>query len=99
MEPGKKPAEGACDHTQPADIARMGEAFLLARNIPEIAWEGSRFGYGGDGGTGPFKSVYTEIERRNGQWVVVKIDRSKLELPAGRAGFQPVTLPGSPIII
>ena len=96
MEPGKSPAEGLCDHTQPADIARMGEAFLLAGNIPEEAWEGYRLAYGGDGGTGPFKSVYTEIERRKGQWVAVKIDRSKLELPPERRGFKAVTIPARP---
>jgi hypothetical protein len=92
MEPGNTPEAGACDHAQPADVARMGEEFLQARNVPESSWDGCRFGYGGNGGTGPFKSVYTEVERRNGGWVAVKLDRSKLDLGPDRIGFKVVAL-------
>jgi hypothetical protein len=92
MEPEKKFGDGVCDHAQPSDIAQMAEEFLRAKNIPESAWNGCRFGYGGHGGTGPFKSVYTEIERRNGNWVAVKLDRSKQELPPERTGLQVIQL-------
>ncbi len=85
--------QGACDHTQPADIAAMAEKFLLDKGIAKTSWEGCRFGYGGTGGSGPFKSVYTEIENRQGNWVAVKLDRLKTELPAEKIGFQAVTLP------
>ncbi|GEM_PF-1475067 len=92
MEPGNTPAAGACDHAQPADVARMGEEFLRARSVPDSAWDGCRFGYGGNGGTGPFKSVYTEVERRGADWVAVKLDRRKDDLPPDRTGFQIVRL-------
>lgn len=83
---------GACDHTQPSEVAKLGEEYLRLRAVPEAEWDGCRFGYGGSGGTGPFKSVYTEVERRAGNWVAVKLDRRKDDLPAGLAGFQVVKL-------
>jgi hypothetical protein len=92
METGNTPAAGACDHAQPNDVARMGEEFLRAKNVPETGWDGCRFGYGGNGGTGPFKSVYTEVERRAGNWVAVKLDRRKDDLPPERTGFQIIQL-------
>ncbi len=92
MEPGKTPEEGACDHAQPSDVARMSEEFLRNRGIAETAWDGCRFGYGGAGGSGPFLSVYTEVERRNGNWVAVKLDRLKELLPPERTGFKVVQL-------
>lgn len=92
MEGKPSAGNGACDHTQPSEVARLGEEWLRARGVPESAWEGCRFGYGGDGGSGPFKSVYTEVERRGPNWVAVKLDRRKDPLPEGLAGFQVVKL-------
>jgi hypothetical protein len=92
METGKTPSDGACDHTQPSDVARMGQEFLQAQGIPEPVWEGCRFGYGGDGGSGPFKSVYMEVEYRKGNWVAVKLDRLKEELGPDIIGFKCVLL-------
>jgi hypothetical protein len=86
------PSQGACDHTQPSEVARLGEEWLKSRAVPEAGWEGCRFGYGGDGGSGPFKSVYTEVERRGKAWVAVKLDRRKDALPPGLAGFRVVRL-------
>ncbi len=85
-----KDGKGACDHTQPAEVARLGEEYLRAKGVPESAWDGCRFGYGGDGGSGPFRSVYTEVERRGGNWVAVKLDRRTEALPPGLIGFQVV---------
>ncbi len=90
MEPKNTPASGACDHTQPSEVAKLGEEYLRSKGVPETDWDGCRFGYGGDGGNGPFKSVYTEVERRGGGWVAVKLDRRKDSLPDGLAGFQVV---------
>lgn len=87
-----KNSQGACDHTQPSEVARLGEEYLRAKGVPEGAWEGCRFGYGGDGGSGPFKSVYTEVERRTAGWVAVKLDRRKEALPPALAGFQVVKI-------
>ena len=41
-------------------------------------------------GTGPFKAVITEVERRQGNWVVVRLDRRKTELETADAGFKVV---------
>lgn len=92
MEDGTKAAPGACDHTQPSEVAKLGEAWLESKGVPEAGWDGCRFGYGGDGGSGPFKSVYTEVERKGGVWVAVKLDRKKDALPPERVGFQVVVL-------
>jgi hypothetical protein len=87
---GKKagPAKGECDHFQPADLARLAEDYLKAKGVPPERWEGTRFGYGAGGGTGPFKAVITEVERRQGNWVVVRLDRKKIELTEAEAGFK-----------
>jgi hypothetical protein len=87
-----KNGQGACDHAQPSEVAWLGEEYLRAKGVPESAWDGCRFGYGGDGGTGPFRSVYTEVERRGGDWVAVKLDRRKEALPPSLSGFQVVKL-------
>ena len=84
---------GACDHTQPSDVAAWGENYLRSRGLAEPAWEGCRFGYGGDGGTGPFKSVYTEVARKGGAWIAVKLERRQDDLPPDKRGFQVVLLP------
>ncbi|MEO7426289.1 MAG: hypothetical protein ABI036_13960 [Fibrobacteria bacterium] len=82
-----KPGSGACDHFQPGDLALLAEAYLREKSVPEDRWEGSRFRYGAGGGTGPFKAVFMEVERKKGNWVVVKIDRRKEDLSLGDAGF------------
>jgi hypothetical protein len=87
---GTGPAKGECDHFQPADLARLAEAYLKEKGLPPQAWEGTRFGYGAGGGSGPFKAVITEVERRQGNWVVVRLDRKKVELAEGEAGFKVV---------
>jgi hypothetical protein len=81
------PAAGACDHFQPGDLASLAEAYLKGKSIPEERWEGARFRYGAGGGTGPFKAVYMEVERKKGNWVVVKLDRRKEELDPADSGF------------
>jgi hypothetical protein len=90
MEPGNPAAAGACDHFQPSDLARLAEAYLQGKSLPPERWEGTRFGYGAGGGSGPFKAVITEIERRQGGWVVVRLDRKKTELAADETGFKVV---------
>ena len=81
-------APGACDHFQPADLARLAEEYLKGKSVPEERWEGSRFRYGAGGGSGPFKSVFMEVERKKGNWVAVKLDRRKEELTPAEAGFK-----------
>lgn len=98
MDP-KNPAEkapaakGECDHFQPADLARLAEEWLSAQGVAQDRWEGARFGYGAGGGSGPFKAVITEVERKQGNWVVVRLDRRKTELEPADAGFKVVRPP------
>lgn len=90
MEKGPNPPKGECDHFQPADLARLAEAYLTGKAIPPEQWEGTRFGYGAGGGSGPFKAVIMEVERRQGNWVAVRLDRKKTELSQAEAGFRVV---------
>lgn len=89
-EKGPTPAKGECDHFQPADLARLAEAYLREKAVPPERWEGTRFGYGAGGGSGPFKAVIMEVERRQGNWVAVRLDRKKTELDQAEAGFKVV---------
>src|SRR4051812_32603228 len=73
-------AAGACDHFQPGDLAKLAEEYLAGKSVPSERWEGSRFRYGAGGGSGPFKAVVIEVERKKGNWVAVKLDRRKEEL-------------------
>jgi len=86
------PKTGDCDHFQPGDLARLAEDFLKAKGLAEPLWDGCRFGHGGGGGSGPFKSVYMEVERRGGAWVAVKLDRRKEDMPPEQRGFKVVSL-------
>jgi hypothetical protein len=90
MESAKK--TGDCDHFQPADLAALAEEFLRGKAVPEALWEGCRFGHGGGGGSGPFKSVYMEVERRGPNWVAVKLDRRKEDMAPAERGFKVIRL-------
>jgi hypothetical protein len=76
----------ACEHKGPTDVMEMAEGHLRNRGIPPAEWEGLRFAWGENLDT-MWKSVYTEIERRDGKWVVTAIDRSDEALPPEREGF------------
>lgn len=65
----------ACNHLGPIEIMQMAEERLLADGLPETEWEGLVFGWGEDVSGSQWTSVYTEIERRGGTWVVTNIDR------------------------
>jgi len=90
LEKGASAPKGECDHFQPADLARLAEEYLNGKAVPPERWEGTRFGYGAGGGSGPFKAVIMEVERRQGNWVAVRLDRKKTELSGAEAGFKVV---------
>jgi hypothetical protein len=93
LNAGPKASVGACDHFQPSDLAALAEEYLRGKGVPENLWQGSRFGHGGGGGSGPFKSVYMEVERRGANWVAVKLDRRKADMAPEERGFKILNLP------
>lgn len=65
----------ACNHLGPIEIMQMAEEHLRKEGVSEDQWEGLVFGWGEDVTGSQWTSVYTEIERRGGTWVVTNIDR------------------------
>ena len=64
-----------CNHLGPIEIMQMAEEQLRSDSVPECEWDGVAFGWGEDVTGSQWTSVYTEIEHRDGSWVVTKIDR------------------------
>lgn len=79
-----------CNHTGPEDVIAMVEAKLLSEGAPAGAWSGRRFGWG-ENVDGMWRSIYIEVERRNGAWVVNRLDRSSEPVPPEREGLREVT--------
>ncbi len=85
------PDSGKCEHFQPADLVALAEQHLRAQGIPEAEWEGRRFEWGGAIDSPPFTGLLLGCKRKDGQWVVTKIDRRKDGVPADQAGFRETT--------
>jgi hypothetical protein len=66
----------------------MAEAHLRAAGVDESAWIGRRFRYTENLDGGMWASVITEVERRGGEWIVTRLDRSKEQ--AATPGFAEV---------
>lgn len=75
-----------CEHTGPPELIEIAEAHLREKDIPLSEWDGLKFAWGENVDT-MWKSVWLEVERRDGDWVVTKIDRSEETLPEEREGF------------
>lgn len=87
---------GNCDHFGPAEFAAAAEADLRARGIPESEWNGRRFTWGGQLTESKyFKGLSMGLLRRDGQWVVTAIDRSKTPLEESRLGLREVSETGA----
>lgn len=65
----------------------MAEEHLRSRGVDETAWEGLRFGFGEDVESQKHKSVYTEVERRDGSWLVIRLERRPDPIGEADAGF------------
>lgn len=76
-----------CDHTGPEDVIRMAEEHLDARGRAPCENGNLRFGYGENIDT-MWKSIYIEVERRDGEWVVTRLDRNSEELDAAELGLR-----------
>jgi hypothetical protein len=60
----------------------MAESRLRESAVPEAAWTGRRFRYSENLEDGMWASVVTEIERRDGDWIVTRLDRSRERVPS-----------------
>jgi hypothetical protein len=67
----------ACEHAGPPEVIEMAEERLRGRQIPEAQWAGRRFRHSENLDEGMWASVVIEVERRNDDWVVTRLDRSK----------------------
>lgn len=66
----------------------MAEEDLRKRGLPESAWPGLRFRWAENPEDGMWASIVVEVERRDGAWVVVRLDRGRE--PVAEVGFTQV---------
>jgi hypothetical protein len=64
----------------------MAEDHLLTGNISAEKWPGRRFRFSENLENGMWASVVTEIERRDDEWIVTRLDRSREKVDA--TGFE-----------
>ena len=64
-----------CDHLGPAEVIALAEEDLAKRG--EIVRDALQYRHAENTPDGMWASVVIEIERRNGQWVVTRLDRNK----------------------
>ncbi len=76
-----------CNHLGPIEIMQLAEERLREAAVPDETWEGAVFGFGENVEGSQWASVYTEVERRGGTWVVTKIDRLTTPMDAERTGL------------
>ena len=60
----------------------------MAENHLRAGGKGSKFRYTQNLDDSMWTSVCIEIERRGEQWIVTRLDRSKLAAPAAATGFE-----------
>lgn len=81
------PDSGACTHFQPADLIALAEKHLHEEGVAAEQWEGKRFRWAGPIDSPPFTGLVMECKRRDGNWVMTKIDRRKDGVTAEETGF------------
>lgn len=64
-----------CDHKGAPELIEMAEEDLREREIDVAQWPGLRFRWSENPEGGMWASVIVEIERRDEQWVVTRLDR------------------------
>jgi hypothetical protein len=77
----------ACNHLGPIDVMQLAEERLASDGVAADSWEGLVFGFGENVTGSQWTSVYTEIERRGGTWIVTKIDRMTTPIHPLREGL------------
>jgi hypothetical protein len=76
----------ACDHIGPAELIEMAETHLREQALQPA--NGMSFRWSENPIDGMWASIVTEIERRDDQWLVTRLDRNREALPAGETGFR-----------
>jgi hypothetical protein len=82
--------DGKCLHLQPADLVEMAEKHLRETGVPESAWEGRRFYWGGPIDSPPFTGLVMECKRKNGDWALTRLDRRKDGVTPEEIGFREI---------
>ena len=91
VNPVQNPADaGKCLHFQPADLIEMTEKHLREAGIAEADWEGRRFHWAGPIDSPPFTGLVLQCKRKEGQWVLTKLDRRKDGVTADQVGFREI---------
>jgi hypothetical protein len=65
-----------CDHVGGPELIEMTERHLREAHVDESQWPGRKFRWSENLEDGMWASVILEIERRDDQWVVTRLDRS-----------------------
>ena len=79
-----------CDHLGPHEIIELAEAHLRAAAVPPGQWAGLRFRHGENLIGGMWASVVTEIERRDEQWIVTRLDRRAEPIAQSETGLSAI---------
>jgi hypothetical protein len=80
----------ACAHSNPPDIMARAEAWLRERGISADRWNGMKFRHAENTPGNPWSSVVIDIERRETEWIVTRIDRRPEPVPPGDVGLRVV---------
>jgi hypothetical protein len=84
------PDAAECPHFQPADLVALAEKHLREAGVPESAWEGRRFHWGGPIDSPPFTGLVMECKRKNGDWALTRLDRRKQGVTEEETGFREI---------
>lgn len=75
-----------CNHIGGPELIEMAEEHLRRAAVPRSSWIGRSFRWSENLTEGMWTSVVLEIERRDDQWIVTRIDRSRE--PLEETGFR-----------
>ena len=80
-----------CDHLGPAEVIEMAENDLRARGIAGAEWAGVTYRHAENTPGGMWASVVIEVERRDGEWVVTRLDRNRDALAREQTGLSRIS--------
>jgi hypothetical protein len=77
-----------CDHLGPPDVIELAERDLRARGVDATEWNGIVYRHAENTPDGMWGSVVIEVERRDGEWIVIRLDRNRDALDHGQTGLE-----------